>query len=122
MNDYGWFFQSLVGSVPYVLVYLLGLVFAIVNWSRWPKASLLTCLGAVLLLVSTLLGHAFSLWLIQAQHGGGRMGPQLGQLLAIVRAILGAGGIALILVAVFADRDSAPRAIQAEMIPPKPKF
>ncbi|MCI0457059.1 MAG: hypothetical protein L0Z62_08775 [Gemmataceae bacterium] len=69
------FLQQLIGSLPALIIYLGGLILALVFWSRQPRASLLLLLGLGLLLVNSLAGSCLWSWLIVHDMEVGPVGP-----------------------------------------------
>ncbi len=96
---------------PVFLVYLAGLVLAIVRWPRQPRASLLALLGLLVLAGNSLAGMATNFWLPFALQGGrfgfGILGNAMG-ILRLGQAVLTALGLSLLLAAVFAGRGTSP--------------
>jgi hypothetical protein len=105
--------SQLVTLVPLMLVYLGGLIWCALWWRRAPQAALLAMLGIGLMLFGTVVARGISMYLIQSRMRGGSSSSstsavQIGQILSvvsIVSSLVHAGGIALLIAAVFAGRD-----------------
>jgi hypothetical protein len=97
------FVQQLIGSLPLLVVYLGGLILALVFWSRQPRASLLLLLGLGVLLVNSTAGSCLWSWLVVREMEGGPRGPLL-TILGFARSLLYGTGMALVIAAVFVGR------------------
>ncbi len=106
-------FAACLVESPVFLVYLIGLVLAIVHWQRHPRASLFALLGLLVLAGSSLADTAVGYWLHFALQGARfRMGV-LGNAVGILRlgqAAFTSLGLALLLAAVFSGRGESPAA------------
>lgn len=109
---------------PLLIAYAVGLVLALINWGRQPKASLLLCLGAaVLLLVSVGMPFAQSAVIDANRSSPGSGISGMLNTVAMVGNVLRAAGIGLILAAVYAGRQPADGAgFQVMPPPPVPPF
>lgn len=91
---------NLLHSAPINLVFLAGLVLALVKWRRFPFPSLLLCSGCVLhLLVS--IGAAFGYALLTRVASPT---PALFTVFAIIIALLHAVSIGLLILAIYFHR------------------
>jgi hypothetical protein len=91
---------QLVSMLPGLLVDTGGLLLALVRWSRHPTASLLAALG----LAARLAGAFASTWAV----AGLASDRTLMTSVMAVSSLLGSGGLALVVAAVFVDRAAAP--------------
>jgi hypothetical protein len=94
-------------QLPMLLVYLTGLVLALVLRPRLPTASTLALVGLVILLVLLVVQPLFFQYLIRTQSSAGRSATDLRQAMTIVGVVtnlLHAGGFTLVLAAVFVGR------------------
>lgn len=101
--------SQLIYAVPAILVGIFGLVLAIINWSRCPRAALLVVLGCGVLLAATLANAVFY-GIIAPGFQRSHNVASLGTIYAIagcVSAILHQGGIVLLILAAFAGRKPA---------------
>jgi hypothetical protein len=106
------FLAQLAGQTPILLVYLVGMILALVFWRRCPGPCVLTVVAAGLLFVTTLVQPFLFHYLVRvrAEHGWGD--EKLGWLL-LVNALFGgvfrAVAFGLLLAAVFIGRKGAPQ-------------
>ena len=103
------YLSLLVQDIPVMLVLLIGMVLAIVFWSRHPGVSRLTLIALLLFLARQLLGPLVSLWLTLNQRplGGDARGLGFAMLgIGIVSSVIQAIGYGLLLAAVFAGRNA----------------
>jgi hypothetical protein len=108
------FFPSwtqLLGQVPTLLVYIVGIVLALVFWRRAPIPCGLTLLALGILLFTTLGQTFLTFYMIHSMRGAGN--PEsfgwMMFVIGIASAILRAGAVALLLAAVFVGRNVAVR-------------
>jgi hypothetical protein len=98
---------TLLPLLPICVLWLVGIVLALVMWKRHPGVSLVVLLACVLLLVTLIAGQIASTWVMQAQKDGGWSISQVGLVMAIVswvRVTLSAIGYGLLLLAAFGWR------------------
>jgi hypothetical protein len=98
-----------VWLVPYLLVGLFGLVFAVVNMSRTPGPAMLAGAALAIMLLN-LLGISFLQFAIVAGGLDGSGIPMIQLGLGFVRALVNAVAIGMLVVAVFMGRSAAPSA------------
>src|SRR5512141_647840 len=99
----------LLFQLPILLVWLVGLVLAVIYWKRHPRVSLLAIIGIVGLLISTMLGSLASLWMpmICAQNGypgGLQQYALLMPLNTFAGSLLSAAFWVLVIIAIFFGR------------------
>lgn len=98
---------SLVAQILLFLVWLAGIVFAVVRWRRHPRASLLIVIGLVVAMANQAAGLALSLslpQLIDAQFFPSRSLPMIVAAVGWVRSLVSAVAFGLLLAAVFVER------------------
>ena len=100
--------RSIGFQTPQILVYVIGVILALVFVRRCPAAAILT-LAATAILTVTALGHAAALgFLIHQRAGDGNWNVEMHQQLMLIANILSslarALGLALLLSAVFVGR------------------
>jgi hypothetical protein len=66
VREFGPFVGMLVTQLPFYLVWLVGLILAIVNWSRYPKPALITTLALGMMFLSSVV-YAY-LWSESIRH------------------------------------------------------
>ena len=99
------FLTQLLGEAPVLLVYLVGLVLALVFWRRCPRPAMLTLIGTALLLVTALVQSFLFIYLVWARDEFGR--ERLGWMLSangLMGSVMRAAAFALVLTAVFMAR------------------
>ena len=102
-----YFASQMLGQAPILLVYLLGIILCATRWQRAPKAAMIALIGTGVMLLSTLVFGFMNAYVITNQINSGSPMSGVGQSLAFLSmgaSILRAGGFALVLAAVFAER------------------
>jgi hypothetical protein len=97
---------SQISRLPFLLVFVAGIILSIVRWSIHPKVSVLSLVAFAVLLLSQVARMAFMLWLLGGQSSGlglAQRGMAL-QWLNLAMAGLELLGWALILIALFGWR------------------
>ena len=105
--------SSFLAQAPMFLVWLAGLVVAIIRWQRHPRVSLLALIGLSLLLLETFIGTIMNIQLPVLFSGWGWGAAEIGTFFIIkgfIQAVVAAIGFGLLLVALFGWR-TAPRSI-----------
>ena len=98
--------SQLVYAIPALLVGIFGLILAITNWSRCPRAALLVVLGVGVLLAATFANLVFYGVFapgLHRSHGAASLGT-IYAIVGIVSAVLHQSGIVLLILAAFAGR------------------
>lgn len=100
---------SLLVRLPILLIWLVGVIIAIVRWQRHPRTSLMLVLGLAILTLASLIGVFWEAWLPQgaARIGVSRIGA-LASVYGIVQALISAVGWVLVIIAVFSKRPEVP--------------
>jgi hypothetical protein len=101
--------QQLAYSLPQLLVYLAGLILAIIFFRKYSTSALLVLCGSVVLLLTSLGQTFIQFYLFRARVESGWSAAGYARMLSIVfvvASILRALGLALWLAAVFAGRKS----------------
>jgi hypothetical protein len=106
-NTFGLFVNILLSELPYLLIWLAGLILAIVCWSRYPRPARLTTLAIGMMFLATVLFCYLCSQLISRQWPNSRTWIQiLAWGLNIVRAL----GYGLLFWAIFSSRQTfSPR-------------
>jgi hypothetical protein len=100
---------NLLYQSPSLLVYMGGLILAVVFWRRQPRAAGLAMIATILLLVTSVAQSVGTQWLMYARSGDGRqLGPMLWQI-SLIGGIVRAIATACLIAAVFVDRGAAQR-------------
>jgi hypothetical protein len=105
-SEYYMVLKLLAMQIPEMAAMLLGMVFALANWGRYPRPAFLSFLGFGLLLAVTIV---FWVVVILLARDFGFFQNQFLQIgVAIVRSLLCAGAYLLLIFAIYAARK--PRA------------
>src|SRR3954471_24540253 len=97
----------LLGQIPTLLVYIGGVIFAVVRWPRNPRPAMLTFIGCLLLLITALLHPLVQTWVLNARSSGGMTTIQAGQILVavgLVTTLIRAVATGLLIWAAFVQR------------------
>jgi hypothetical protein len=103
------FFKQLAHGAPVLLVYVVGLILALVFWRRCPLPCALALIGTGLLLVATLAQMLVFVYLVRGQLSRGWSQVQFSWMLsanAFAGGFFRAVGFGLVLAAVFVRRPS----------------
>jgi hypothetical protein len=100
-------------DIPIVLVWLIGIILAIVFWNQHPRVSLLSLIALIGLMILTLVGTFLNVWLPMNLDKSGwtvtQMGIRLG-IFGFISSLLSAGFWGLLLAAIFGWRkNNLPR-------------
>ena len=113
-NVFAGAFSQLLTMSPILLVYLAGIVLALVNWQHHPSPARFVLFASLLLLVVS-VGQAFVFqYLVFERVERGWTVAQSGVALAAmgtITSLLHAGGLCLLLAAAFVGRRSAKAAL-----------
>jgi hypothetical protein len=112
-NDFALaaFVNACVVHLPSLVVWIVGIAFAIIYWRKHPQISALALIGIALLALVTIVGTIVSLWLPSVLFERGLRAEEIGwafSLIGIVQSLIGAVAWALILLAVFKERGPRP--------------
>jgi uncharacterized membrane protein len=94
----------LVTQAPVYLMWLIGIVLAIIYYRRRPAAAMFTLIAMVILLMTSVFGSILNAWLPLAWHTRGLPIGQVGLVqgvLSLTRSLLNAVAFALLLAAIF---------------------
>ena len=92
-------------SLMQLLVLLVGIVFALARIRRFPRASTLLIVGLALLLVARIAGWIGTIYLSRTVGVGSGGFAIYHGLLSLMSGLMNAGGMVMIILAVFASRD-----------------
>ncbi|HUJ44313.1 MAG TPA: hypothetical protein VLW52_11975 [Opitutaceae bacterium] len=99
--------SQLLGQSPVLLVYLIGLILALVFWRRCPTPSLLVLVATVLLLLISVIQPFVTQFLIHARFERGWTNQTLGWMIsavALTSSCFRAAAMGLLIAAVFFQR------------------
>jgi hypothetical protein len=95
--------------LPLYLLWMVGIILALVRWQRHPKVSILAGLAFLILIVNGMASTMTMAWLPgYLQSAQNYSAEQLGQVLSVVRVffnLVSAVAWSLILVAIFGERN-----------------
>jgi hypothetical protein len=101
---------NLLLRLPIYLIYITGIILAIISWNKHPKVSLLTLIGLLILIISGLTGTFINMWLPQfifPRYGNYILGV-ITTIRGIISSLVVASAWGLILWAIFGWRQSVP--------------
>jgi hypothetical protein len=113
----------LLAQLPMMLVYLAGIVFALVRLQRNPRPAALVLIGCVILFVALLLGPLVQTWVINNRTSVGVR--QIGQILTIFNLVMSfvrAAAFVLLIIAAFVGRPEADPMYSAFPVGSAPGF
>jgi hypothetical protein len=61
---------SQITHLPFLLIFVVGIILAVVRWSAHPRVSLLALVAFSLLLLSSIVRMGYMFWLIGGQESG----------------------------------------------------
>ena len=98
------FLGMLMGAVPLLLVYMVGIVLAVVWWGRWPQVCGLVFAGCAILLVIGIVQPLIQSSIVINRTGtAASIGPTLA-MLGMIATIIRAVGFGLLIWGAFAGR------------------
>lgn len=100
-------FTSLAVRTPVVIAYIVGIIISLSTWKRNPKPSVLSLIGFLCLLFTTILGSIMNIlpYLLQAGYNLTYNGiATIHTVSGVVIAIIDAVAVALIIAAIFSNR------------------
>lgn len=109
-------FGVLLGSLPVLLVWLVGFILSLVFWKRNPKVCLLTLIAMSGFAITTLVNSYLSTWLPFRLNEQGMPMNKISSLLtikAIISSLINAGLWGLVIAAIFGGR-------KQQSLPPLP--
>ncbi|MEA2735595.1 MAG: hypothetical protein QOE14_2046 [Humisphaera sp.] len=116
------FFGQLLTQAPMLLVYLGGMMFCALMWRRAGSGAMLAMIGLGLMLLSTIGSTLMVAFVVRNQSAAGTSMASLGQMMtvvAIVSSLIRAGGLALVVAGVFANRPQFGMQSGFEVQPPE---
>lgn len=103
-NVVGYIFRSLAYSLPMILIWLVGIVIAVLNWRKTPRVSLLAVIALLLFLVETFgFSIAYSALLYNSRGNYGQF-EWLYLILSVVRSLIASVAFGLLLAAIWVGR------------------
>lgn len=96
-----------IAQLPLYIVWIVGMILALVFWRKHPRVSLLALLGFALLLAVSLVGTFFSAYWPISLRNQGMTGVEIGRIIGIANlavGVAGAGAWVLIVIALFVGR------------------
>jgi hypothetical protein len=105
-DTFGPFVGMLVSQLPYYLVWLVGLILAFVNWSRYPRPALLTTLAVVMMFLASVVYSYLWSESITRRWADGNPDITWMQILTWGHSSVHALGYALLFCAIFSGRQA----------------
>ncbi len=93
-------------SIPYVTVYLVGIVISLVTIGKHTKVSLLALFGFTTLLFVLVFGTALNLWVIHGLDNSAVDRGRIFQITGIVRSLFSLVAFGFLIAAIFGWRES----------------
>lgn len=115
------FVGILLGGMPLLLVYLVGIILALVWWARWPQVCAIVLAGCLVLLLTGIVHPLLQAQMITSQSSAGvaSVGQRLA-MLAMIATVFRAIGFGLLIWAAFAGRPVPMAQLSAfETLPPR---
>ncbi|MCX7048029.1 MAG: hypothetical protein NTX50_21400 [Candidatus Sumerlaeota bacterium] len=123
MPEFSHILMSFAVDIPLYIVFLIGVILAVVTWKRHPRVSLLVCIGIVIDCVAMTVGTGLFVWLPNYLIQSGRTQSQLGNVLGIIslcRIFITAAAWGIIITAIFIDRSRPLPAYLAPLLSGNP--
>lgn len=96
---------NVLNSLPYLLVYLVGIILSFVFFSRSPRSSVLCLAGCSIGILARVVATGIQMWFVYLRtQGRPDAYGQLGSWIGFAGNLAGAFALVLILVAVVIDR------------------
>jgi hypothetical protein len=105
-------FSQFLTWLPLYLLWMLGIILAMIRWQRHPTVSIQAALAFVILIVNSMASTVAYAWLPGYLQKGNYSAEQVGYVLTAARVffnLVGAVAWVLILVAIFAERNRPER-------------
>jgi hypothetical protein len=102
---------------PLFLIWLAGIVLAVIRWRKHPRVSLLAVIALVIIFIETIINTSLGMWLPLMLTEQGMNSNQVGTILSVWRCISSLVGLViwgLLLAAIFGWRDEV-------LVPPVPE-
>lgn len=100
-------FSVYLTQLPVYLVWIVGILLAIINWRRHPRAAQLTLAALFIFFMTSIGGTAISSWLPFTLHARGMAARQMGivsAIINIIRALFNAFAFGILFAAIFGWR------------------
>lgn len=108
-NIFGAFLSQMLVQIPILLMYVIGMILALMFWRRCRGPSLLTLLAMMLLLVTKLVQSFLFLYLVRAKEDFGWSYEDFNWILSangLFGNFISAAAFGLVLIAVFSGRNA----------------
>ncbi len=107
MSTFPWYLLHIVSSCIYLAVLLCAFIFALINWSKSPRAAVMLVAGLSIILLSDLTKGCVP-YIIRTTNANAQFFSDIFSIVHIVTSIATSCGILLIAIAVFIDRKIKP--------------
>jgi hypothetical protein len=108
-SDLTWLWMAwsfFLPQLPFYLVWLIGMLLALLRWHRHPTASLLALLAFILFLTSSMVGTLLSVWVTSQMGNPDINRAWMYSLITLGRTVAGTVAWILLLLALFGWRTS----------------
>jgi hypothetical protein len=105
------FLSQAAVQVPLLLVWIVGMILALLWWQRAPRVALITCVACGVFLLDALIGTFIAVTLPGALLARGQSSGQIGAAFTVIglaRSVLHAALWAAVLFAIFSGRVAVP--------------
>jgi hypothetical protein len=114
------FLGMLLGAAPLLVVYLVGILLAIVWWGRWPQACGLVLAGCSILFIAGIVQPLIQSQIMLNRSGNLQSVGQTLAMLGMIFTIVRAAGFGLLIWAAFTGRPDPFAPVSAfEPLPPR---
>ena len=97
----------MLGQLPMLILWIVGIILALKNWTDYPRVSLLALIGFITLILQAIIFSFINVMLPQFLSQKGSSGSEIGlyfSIFGVVRSVFGALSWGLIVAAIFTQR------------------
>jgi hypothetical protein len=94
-------------ALPYLLIYGIGFVVALVNLTRYPRVAVLSAAAFVILAGTMVAGVGMNLWMMHSPSSAANI-SRFYAVFGVARAVVDFVAFGMLVVAVFVDRPRRP--------------
>jgi hypothetical protein len=99
--------SNLIGQFPVYLIYILGIIYAVINYNKYPRVSVFVIIGMIILMINSIFFSFINIWAPIYFYGkySMTMYQWISISIGIIRSFIFSIGFFLIIYAVFMDRE-----------------
>ena len=105
-SNWSAFLATQLYVLPFILIYLIGLALAILNWQRHPRVSLLCAIAFLLFLGSLALDAGKLFWMMNVAQRDSRQFSLIVGMVSMFSVVISSAAWGLILTAMFSGRSA----------------